>query len=381
MSTSAGSVAIEDVSVGDRVVAQASDVEVGAEQGWEALSSECVEPSWVSARTLRAGEVLVYSARTGQWQVAPRSTLTSGTTWWSEGRLHRGGDDLGSVVVEELRDADATYDAGAEHLAPCAGSWVLVLEDGGARHARLSTVPAGAVVAYQGRLLEVGAGRVRATGEVLSRVVETFSRTAEGLYEVEAELPDGELVWLNATAEHPFYSVDAGKYVSVRELGVGSRLHVEGGGEALLVSKTWRQGGVEVFNFEVEGEHNYFVGGVLTHNAKKKAACDLGTCRKPRNGHLAGGVHPRTKVPFNAAGYPVFKVISQVVIEPGSSRGQDFARADAAARASGQAAQCSLTTWHHNEQYGVMQLVGRLIHSKTGHSGGYSLWGAGNCGC
>lgn len=87
---------------------------------------------------------------------------------------------------------------------------------------------------------------------------------------MEAELPDGELVWLNATAEHPFYSVDAGKYVSVRELGVGSRLHVEGGGEALLVSKTWRQGRVEVFNFEVEGEHNYFVGGVLTHNAKKK---------------------------------------------------------------------------------------------------------------
>ena len=149
----------------------------------------------------------------------------------------------------------------------------------------------------------------------------------------------------------------------------------------LLVSKTWRQGGVEVFNVEVAGEHNYFAAGVLTHNVRKKAACARGTCRKPRNGHLAGGVHPRTKVRFNAAGYPVFKVISQVVIEPGSSRGQDFARADAAARASGQAAQCSLTTWHHNEQYGVMQLVGRLIHSKTGHSGGYSLWGAGNCGC
>ncbi len=33
MSTSAGSVAIEDVSVGDRVVAQASDVEVGADAG------------------------------------------------------------------------------------------------------------------------------------------------------------------------------------------------------------------------------------------------------------------------------------------------------------------------------------------------------------
>ncbi len=125
-------------------------------------------------------------------------------------------------------------------------------------------------MAYAGRLLRTGEGTVQPTGEVLSRVVDTFSRTAEGVFELEVELPDGSLTWLSATAEHPFYAVASGKYVSVRHLEVGSRLHVEGGGDALLVSKTWRQGGVEVFNVEVAGEHNFFAAGVLTHNSKDR---------------------------------------------------------------------------------------------------------------
>jgi hypothetical protein len=49
---------------------------------------------------------------------------------------------------------------------------------------------------------------------------------------------------------------------------------VQGGGEAILVSKTWRQGDFEVFDFEVEGLHNFYVrgegsgaAGVLVHNS------------------------------------------------------------------------------------------------------------------
>ena len=34
-------------------------------------------------------------------------------------------------------------------------------------------------------------------------------------------------------------------------------------------------------------------------------------------------------------------------------------------------------TWHHNEKEGLMQLVDKDIHSKTGHDGGMSIWGKG----
>ena len=63
-------------------------------------------------------------------------------------------------------------------------------------------------------------------------------------------------------------------YVPLGKLEVGTVLHVQGGGDAVLVSKTWRQGEFEVFDFEVEGLHNFYVrgegsdaAGVLVHNS------------------------------------------------------------------------------------------------------------------
>ena len=95
---------------------------------------------------------------------------------------------------------------------------------------------------------------------------------------------DGTESVITATPEHPFYVPGAAeRWVPLGELPVGSALHVDSGAGALLVSKTWRQGGVPVFNFEVEGVHNYFVGaearergGLLVHN-KKASLGDGGT--------------------------------------------------------------------------------------------------------
>ena len=63
-------------------------------------------------------------------------------------------------------------------------------------------------------------------------------------------------------------------YVPLGELEVGTELHVQGGGDAILVSKTWRQGDFEVFDFEVAGLHNFYVrgagadaAGVIVHNS------------------------------------------------------------------------------------------------------------------
>ncbi len=35
-------------------------------------------------------------------------------------------------------------------------------------------------------------------------------------------------------------------------------------------------------------------------------------------------------------------------------------------------------TWHHNEEKGKMQLVDSSTHSKSGHTGGKTIWGGGN---
>ena len=73
-------------------------------------------------------------------------------------------------------------------------------------------------------------------------------------------------------------------YVPLGKLEVGTALHVQGGGEAILVSKTWRQGDFEVFDFEVEGLHNFYVqgegrdaAGVLVHNSSVPGGPKLGT--------------------------------------------------------------------------------------------------------
>jgi len=34
--------------------------------------------------------------------------------------------------------------------------------------------------------------------------------------------------------------------------------------------------------------------------------------------------------------------------------------------------------WHHSEQPGILQLVDKDLHDKTGHTGGRSLWGGGS---
>ena len=34
-------------------------------------------------------------------------------------------------------------------------------------------------------------------------------------------------------------------------------------------------------------------------------------------------------------------------------------------------------TWHHSEETGVMQLVDKELHAKTGHTGGRAIWGGG----
>ena len=82
---------------------------------------------------------------------------------------------------------------------------------------------------------------------------------------------------LRATPEHPFFA--NGRWVSAGELSVGDILLevAEDGRTVVRVpvrSIESQPGGVETFNLEVSGVHDYFAGGILVHN--KPPYCSTG---------------------------------------------------------------------------------------------------------
>ena len=115
---------------------------------------------------------------------------------------------------------------------------------------------------------------VRATGGVLGKVVNTFVRIAPEVIDARIVHADGTHDVLTGPPNHPFWVDAVRDYIPLGELEIGTVLHLPGGGEAILVSKTWRQGDFEVFDFAVEGLHNFYVrgegsdaAGVLVHNS------------------------------------------------------------------------------------------------------------------
>ena len=74
---------------------------------------------------------------------------------------------------------------------------------------------------------------------------------------------------LHPTPSHRFFSLDRGDYVPAEELRPGERLRARRGQAAAVESLRLNPEPERVYNLEIEGEHNYFVGelGVLVHNA------------------------------------------------------------------------------------------------------------------
>ncbi|MGN6545816.1 MAG: polymorphic toxin-type HINT domain-containing protein, partial [Aureliella sp.] len=81
--------------------------------------------------------------------------------------------------------------------------------------------------------------------------------------EDEAESPA-----LGVTENHPFWSVDAQRFVPIGQLEVGQRVVTYQGEVKRIASKLPRSAPEKVYNLEVYGEHVYFVGeeGLLAHN-------------------------------------------------------------------------------------------------------------------
>jgi len=174
-----------------------------------------------------------------------------------------------------------TWDPEAAHRLPQPQDHVFVL--GTTNHHNLTTlqhVSPGQTVAFQGRLFQTddadNDGRLELwwNGDVLARVIHTFSRHTSRVIHADIAYSHGSNHTITGTPNHPFWVDALRDYVPLGELELGTVLHVQGGGEAILVSKTWRQGDFKVFDFEVEGLHNFYVrgegsdaAGVLVHNS------------------------------------------------------------------------------------------------------------------
>ena len=74
---------------------------------------------------------------------------------------------------------------------------------------------------------------------------------------------------LEPTPPHRFKSLDRNDYVPAEDLKIGERLSTRSGQAACVESISLKAGEYRVYNLEVEGDHNFYVGevGVLVHNA------------------------------------------------------------------------------------------------------------------
>ena len=121
------------------------------------------------------------------------------------------------------------------------------------------------------------------TGRVgARRVIRTFRNVAYHQRHVEIAGSDGRIQSLTTTDGHPFW-VDGEGWVHASRLAGGQYLVQYDGGHSLVLSSVHEAhpGGVAIFNFEVEGLHDYFVSddsgsrSILVHNSSGPSSEEL----------------------------------------------------------------------------------------------------------
>ena len=246
-----------------------------------------------------------------------------------------------------------------------------------------------------------------------------------------------------------------GSFIPADGLAIGDTLVLADGHEATIISIE-EQSAAEgetftTYNFAVDGDHTYFVGesGVWVHNtgnvcdeafdlfAKRVANGDresdalreairhirksednnplaqkhidnlLNKLEKDaspvpglKNGKLAGKLHPKTGVPFDADGFPIFESAGNIELPSNMIRKSvsDRAQFKESSKRLWESIKDSPTekrkftaeqlkaiergdskipgyTWHHHQDGKTMQLVDEVDHALTGHSGGRQLTG------
>src|SRR5262249_39820720 len=108
----------------------------------------------------------------------------------------------------------------------------------------------------------------RSNRAVKRRVTRLFRHARKPVVDVRCVDDRGRSIDVACTTEHPFWVVGRG-WVPAAKLPLQARLQsLESDLEIRVVLVEHRAERKEVFNFEVEGLHNYFVGaaGILVHN-------------------------------------------------------------------------------------------------------------------
>ncbi|MDG4762729.1 polymorphic toxin-type HINT domain-containing protein [Solwaraspora sp. WMMD406] len=187
-----------------------------------------------------------------------------------------------------------------------------------------------------------------------------------------------------ATDKHPFWIPELNEWVDAADLVVGQLLRTAAGTHVQITAiRAWNETRT-VHNLTIADIHTYYVMSgdtpVLVHNCggsvqghPSTCACASGGVPQVRNGALAGSAHPVTGIPFDRNGFPDFSSVRHpsvpdVRITLSGNRSTDFARAN---RAAGLSSTPTGYTWHHHQDKGLMQLVDRTVHAKTGHTGGF----------
>jgi hypothetical protein len=248
------------------------------------------------------------------------------------------------------------------------------------------------------------------TGSAEKRsVTKTYQRTTDRLVNLYHA---GKLI-AQPTPEHPFWVEEQKQYVKAVELKKGDQLTVLDPGffaglkhfarsHLEIDSVVIRDTTVAVYNFEVEGLSNYFVGNhaVLVHNANysRVVNTDPNTVYKikgqlPKNADQAAKSPTRTlftgsgnPVKFDGNGFPDFTEYIYrgpdgkpfaFEIDMKGNYTTDFAQAnEAAGFGKGINAHPKGWTWHHHQDGKTMMLVPSDINTPPGgiwHTGGKAV--------
>jgi len=100
------------------------------------------------------------------------------------------------------------------------------------------------------------------TGEVaLKRVLNTFQRTTDHVYNLLFEMATGDIQIIEATNEHPFWIENERQWKKAKDLVAGDQVKGPTSEIQTLVFSEYEAHpeGVNVYNFEVEDRHTYFV--------------------------------------------------------------------------------------------------------------------------
>ncbi|MED3351802.1 WXG100 family type VII secretion target [Bacillus thuringiensis] len=176
-------------------------------------------------------------------------------------------------------------------------------------------------------------------------------------------------------------------------------------GKSLVINSPAYRNALHILNnYEFKaGKHLSYVGVGSIQQYLRKAAPytyegpDGQKTIRLRMGELAGDKHPVTGIRYDLDGFPIFKALSEVKLKeadfkksrPTHDRICSKALYEQIMKDPKLAAKFTEEeielfklgevpenyTWHHHQEAGRMQLVDYETHRKTGHTGGYKIWG------